>query len=195
MVELRTSGVVAALIVASSSFVTGCTNSTPPPALVVATARDDNFLPYREINTASFEVAQAAGGIVRGRLVARIDKSSGAVTTHAVLGVVYTQKLGRHYEQARNARAEPLSFRSLAHDGTGCRKQSGCAHLQFFEVDIPEADLKRAAASGEGYPIKMFGKTGVSTLYPVPKELVAELVKSIEASPPPAFTAKLTPSR
>ena len=174
--------------------IAGCSASPPAPT-AVASVREDTFLPYREISTASFDIPQALGGRIRGHLTARLAKSTGAVTTHAVVGVVYAQKLGRRYEQARNARAESLPFRLLAHDGNGCRKQTGCAHLELFQIDIPEADLRRAAASGEGYPIKMFGRAGAATLFPFPPDLVRALVKNIDASPATNLAQKAAPAR
>lgn len=183
-------GVTAVLLLAA-----GCAaQSLPPPA---AANRNDAFLPYREMATVGFRARPPDGGEIHGHLGARRDKQSGKLTTHAILGVVYAQKLSRRYETARNARAETLPFRHLVHDGAGCRKQAGCAHIEMFQVDIPEADLRRAHAAGEGYPIKMFGRIGHTTLFPIPKELVAALIKEIDASAsaPAAIASKAAPDR
>ena len=181
-----------AFVALAALLVAGCAAQGGAPQALAPTAgtRDDAFLPYREMATSSFEAGQLPGDRVRGSLVARRDKSTAALTTHAILGVVYAQQASRRYETARNARAEALPFRQLYHDGAGCRRQAGCAHAELFQVDIPEADLRRAAAAGEGYPIKLFGRAGHTSLFPVPKELVAALLKEVDA--PATVTSALT---
>ena len=163
-----------------------------PPA---AATRNDAFLPYREIATAPIEQTQPGGGAIMAHLVARRDKASGALTTHAMLGVVYGQRLARRYEQARNARAEALPLRQLVNDGSRCRRQAGCAHLEMFQVDIPEADLRRAHAAAEGYPIKLFGRIGHATLFPIPKEMVAALLVEVGGVTPQAQAARVDKAR
>jgi hypothetical protein len=184
---------MAVAAVATALLHVGCAGqSIAPPA---AGARDDTFLPYREIATTSFEVTQPGGDRTRGHLTARRDKGTGALSTHAILGVVYGQKTSRHYEAARNNRAEALPYRQLFHDGAGCRRQAGCAHAELFQVDIPEADLRRALAAGEGYPIKLFGRAGHNTLFPIPKELVAALFREVDAAPSNVVAEKRAASR
>jgi hypothetical protein len=154
------------------------------PACAVQTAaptgglRDDRFLPYREFSTPRFALRHGREQI-SGHLTARHDKATGAISTYAIVAVVYGQKLGRRYEAARNARAETLPFTQMLHDGAGCRRQAGCAHAEMFRIEVPLADLRAAATAGEGYPIKMFGRAGYETLYPIPKELVALLMAEI----------------
>lgn len=166
----------AVLLLIGASLLAGCSAQTAAPG---GTLRDDRFLPYREFATPRFAVRQGLEQI-SGHLTARHDKATGAVTTHALVGVVYAQKLGRRYEGARNARAELLPFSQLMHDGAGCRRQAGCVHAEAFRIEIPLADLRAAAAAGEGYPIKMFGRAGYETFYPIPKDLVALLVREVD---------------
>jgi hypothetical protein len=179
---------VAAVAVATALLLVGCAGQTVgPPA---AGVRDDAFLPYHLITTTSLEAVQPGGDRIRAQLTARRDKATGAVTTHAILGVVYAQKTSRHYEAARNIRAVALPFRQLFQDGAGCRRQDGCAHAELYQVDIPEADLRRALAVGEGYPVKLFGRAGHNTLFPIPKEIVAALFKELDAAPSAVVATK-----
>lgn len=173
---------VAVASIATSFLLIGCAaQSVAPPN---AGVRDDAFLPYREIVTQSFEAPQPGGGRIRGHLAARRDKATGALATHAALGIVYVQKTSRRYETARNSRADALPLRRLFHDGAGCRRQSGCAHAELYQVDIPEADLRAALASGAGYPVKLFARDGHATLFPISNELVAALFKEVDAARP-----------
>lgn len=173
--------------IATALLVAGCAAQSVAPA---AGVRDDAFLPYREIATTSFETVQPGGDRVRGHLTARRDRGTGTLTTHAVLGVTYWQKPSRRYEAAHNNRAQALPIRQLFQDGAGCRRQAGCAHAELFQVDVPEADLRRALAAGEGYPIKLFGRAGHNTLFPIPKELVAALFKEADAASATVVAAK-----
>lgn len=188
---MKRGGAVA--VVAAAVMLAGCAaQSVAPPT---AGTRDDAFLPYREIVTTSFEAVQPGGDRVRGHLTARRDRSTGTLTTHAVVGVVYAQKASRRYEAARNNRAEALPLRQLFQDGAGCRRQTGCAHAELYQVDIPEADLRTASASGSGYPIKLFGRAGHATLIPIPKDLVAMLVKQVDTSLPTSLAEQKPANR
>lgn len=171
---------VAIATVAAACVIGGCAPRVGAPP--IATVRDDSFLPYREIATSSFETKLGGGDRARGHLAARRDKTTGTVTTYAVLGVVYAQRTSRRYDSARNNRAEALPLRQLFHDGAGCRRKTDCAHAELYQVDIPEADLRRALGEGEGYAIKLFGRIGHATLFPIPKELVAGLISEIDAT-------------
>lgn len=179
--------------VAALALAAGCAaQSLGPPA---ASTRSDTFLPYREMATSIIKARSPEGADISAYLGARRDKQTDALTTHAFLAVVYVQKLGRRYESARNARAEALPFRLLVHDGAACRKQMGCAHMEMFQVDIPEADLRQARAAGEGYPIKLFGRLGHNTLFPIPKELVASLLDEIDRPASATLAAKAPAGR
>lgn len=175
------------------ALVAGCAGQGLAPS--AAATRNDAFLPFREITTPGFKARLPEGGEIHGHLGARRDKQTGAVTTHAILGIVYAQKLSRRYEFARNARTEALPLRLLVHDGVGCRRQTGCAHMELFQADIPEADLRRARSTDEGYAIKLFGRLGHATLFPIPKELVAALIEGIDRPAGATVAGEVSSSR
>ncbi len=175
---------VAVTAIVSGMWLAGCAAPGAISSPAAVATRDDGFLPYREIATTSFEAVQPGGDRVRGHLAARRDKTTGTLATHAALGVIYGGKKSRHYEAARNNRAELLAFRRLYHDGTGCKRGAVCAQAELFQVEIPESDLRRALMAGEDYPIKLFDRAGRNTLFPIPKELVAALFKEIDAGVP-----------
>jgi len=172
----------------------GCAAPAAPSA-VPAAIRDDAFQPYREIATQSFEAAPSGGDRVRGHLAARRDRANGELAVRAVLGVVYVHKTGRHYETARNSRAEALPFRRLHRDDAACRRAMGCARAELFEVDVPLRDLQRALNAGDGYPIKMFSRAGDATLFPIPPALIVALFRGIDKTAPAVVANAPAPPR
>lgn len=147
--------------------------------------RDDQFKPYQEYATDD-ALVRTHNSYAGARLVARRDRTTGAITTYAYAIVGYIQRLTRRYEAARNERAEPLAFRQLSHEPAVCRRELGCAHRHMLEIAIPEADLRRALAAGQDYPIKLFARAGEEAIVPVTRAQIAALYKALEAAPRPA---------
>lgn len=184
---MRTLGVV--LVLGAAAMLASCASPAVSPSVPAqAAARDDKFLPYTEVVTATHAIGQFPADHVRMHLVAHLDRTSGKATTHAILSVVYAQRPSRHYESARNERAALLPMRQLMQDGGWCRRQRGCAHAESYQVDIPESDLRQARSSGAGYPIKLFARAGAPVLFPIQKEQVGSLVAALDRGPPPAGT-------
>lgn len=174
-------------VLASAFFVVsigGCTINTPATETVL---RDDQFLPYLEFSTPLYP-----GGAPHTQmaLIARRDRKSGTLTTYAMLAVGYLG-LTRTYEQARNQRTDQLRLRKIRHLGQQCRQGASCAHTEVVEVELPEPDLRRALAAREGYPVKLFARTGVPVLFPFAHVHIAQLFGSVDAgktAPAPAMS-------
>ncbi len=140
----------------------------PPTA---AATRDDQFRPYREVETAAFRFPVQPGNITM-RLVAQIDRASGAA---AVLVKIHHHYLGQHrhtYETARNNRAEQLKLTVVARYGN-CHVKTNCPLDELYIVEIAEADLR--ASHKTGYPFKVFPRVGTDILVLVPPEMIASL--------------------
>ena len=81
-----------------------------PPAPSI---RDDAFLPYVEVSTTGVATRQANGEPASAYLFARRDRATGTVSTHALIGLSYFQKLNRHYEIVRNSNTQALPMKRL----------------------------------------------------------------------------------
>jgi hypothetical protein len=88
----------------------------------------------------------------------------------------FSQK--RHYEPARNSRAEPLRVTAISSSGR-CRSGSSCPYGEVFTVDIPEPELRQAAHTG--YRLKLFARTGPEGLVSIPRSQIADLLARIDA--------------
>lgn len=180
---------------------TGC--ATPEQQIAAASqirTTDDTFRPFKEYTTGAIRSANASG-VGAKQLVGRIDRKSGALTTLVQFEIVYQGDHKRHYEHARNARAEALQFTKVPRNAK-CQPQKGCTYDELFLVVIPEAELRAAAAGG--YQIKAFAKNGPDVLVDVPKELIVNLFAQIDADrsgqsagggKPPATSASVRPQQ
>ena len=162
----------------------GCAQGLDSEAAKRTVANSDEFKPYSEVRGAMIRTGPVNDHRLL-QLLARRDRKTGAVTTHAEVGIIYHQRATRHYEITRNARAEVLPMRMLLHEGTGCRRLEGCVHTLSLLIDIPEADLRASVTSG--YQFKVFARAGEEALFQVPPSLIEALLKAIDA--PPAATA------
>ena len=170
---LPIAGVILALLLAPMS--SACTAGLDSPLALETKTRDDPFLPY--VATAGKTIEMYAGPITSERhtvsLLARRDRKTGVLTTHAHIQLRYHQVAHRRYETARNDRAEALGLKAISSMGAGCRKPEGCPHLEEFLVDIPEPQLREAQQSG--YKFKVFNKAGEWVYFQVPPQLVKAL--------------------
>ncbi len=153
------------------------------PEAKTTVSKDDAFQPYEEISGA--EMRLSAGPLSPHaqtvRLIARRDRKTRVLTTHAHVKLIYQMTATLHFEVARNDRAEALPMKLIARDGTGCRRAEGCRHVEEFVVDLPEAELRKSQQSG--YKFKLFARRGQSALFPVPPELVRALFQAADGVP------------
>ncbi len=145
--------------------------------------RDDQFAPYQEVVTPTLR-SGAIPNVTLLKLIGRRDRKSGEATALASVQVSYEARSQRHYEIARNSRAEtlPLQVVSRGHSTT-CR-QHLCRYVEDYLVELPLAELRHTP--GAAFAFKLFAKGGHDHLVAIPKELIASLIKSLdEIGPPP----------
>lgn len=136
----------------------GCAINSPAPEFA---PEDDTFKPYTTVTSTPVRtrfgtpIDAQSQGTVAISLEARRDRQTGAISTQANIVLNYTSAYMRHYETARNAKAEALAVRLVKHLG----RCSGapCPQTEWITVDIPEADLRAARTSG--YDFKIFART------------------------------------
>jgi hypothetical protein len=162
--------VLMSVIVAVSAV--ACT-PTPPTA---ALSRDDPFRPHREIETDVFRYPTNPG-IIAMRLSAEIDRKSAQTTTLLKVHHSYTGRHRNNYESARNAKAELLKLTVVRRYGD-CHAKPSCPIEEMYKVEIPEADLR--AASATGYALKVFPHTGPDMLITIPREMIASLTALLD---------------
>jgi hypothetical protein len=164
-----------------------CTMKPPTDAA----ARDDQFRPYREVETAPYRFIVQPGNMTM-RLVAQIDRQTGAVAT---LVKVHHNYVGQHrhtYETARNSRAEQLKLTVVARYGN-CHVRTNCPLDELYIVDIPETDLRTAGKSG--YAFKVFPRVGQDILVTVPPEMIAALTTLVDQDKSRTSVASRAPAR
>ena len=141
---------------------------------------DDQFRPFREYSTGFIDGATASG-LDSKRLIARVDRTTGALATSLEFIVTYKGRLKYTYDTARNSKAEPLKVGVIAHKASSCkRSESTCIYMEVVGVAIPEADLRNAPA--EGYPVKLFAHLGPDALIPIPKQLIVSLLAKVDGA-------------
>lgn len=138
---------------------------------------DDPYRPYREYTTGEIKAANAVG-IGAKQLVGRIDRASGTLTTVLQFEIAYQAFARRHYEAARNARAETLVFNQVQKTAR-CRSGADCIYGELFIVTLPEAHLR--AAGPDGYAVKVFARSGPDVLVALPKDMIDSLLARIDA--------------
>ncbi len=169
--------VVAALILGSS-----CAPGIDSEEARATKSIDDRFLPYNEV--ASATITQSPGPLSSERqwlqLLARRDRKTGALTTHARIGIAYSRQQRYHFDQVRAHTTELLPMRELARtDAAFCKSDQSCPHTADLLVDIPEPQL-RAATQG-GYAFRIYSRDGYSITFPVPSQLITALFKAVDA--------------
>jgi len=137
---------------------------------------DDRFRPFREYTTGEIRIGNASG-LASKQLVGRVDRRTGALTTLLQFEIAYLGTHKRTYENARNNRAEPLRLNSVQRNAK-CHPRNGCVYSEKFLIIIPEAELRRAPATG--YQIKAFARNGPDILVTISKELIARLFAKID---------------
>ena len=137
---------------------------------------DDKFRPYKEFETGEIRSANQVGMGAK-RLLARVDRKSGQVTWILNFAIAYDGS-GRHYREARNARAERLQVRTIAHNSSNCMN-GPCHHFEPVEIVIPETQLRLAPT--EGYQLKLIPKMGPDALVAVAKPVIESLMSQVRA--------------
>ena len=153
-------------------------------------ARDDQFRPYREVETAAYSPS-VYPGIMHIRLAGHIDRQTGAVTTLFKVKHSYVGQHRHNYEIARNAKAEQLKLTVIARYGN-CRVRTDCPLDELYTIEVPEADLR--AAGAQGYRYKVFPRVGPENLITVPPETVAAFLALLDKEKRGPATASITPT-
>lgn len=142
---------------------------------------DDRFLPYSEIAGAemrhSFGLLSGAWQSVQ--LLARRDRKTAVLTTHARVRIGYVTRGRIRFESARAPTTDLLPLKQLAHDGAHCQRTEGCPHLEDVLVDLPEPALR--AAQKTGYSFRLYTRDGVHATFPIPPQLIETLFKAADA--------------
>jgi hypothetical protein len=162
-----------AFLVACSALLQACAVNPPPSHVQV---RDDNFAPYREMATGSVESGNGLS-LESLQLFARIDRTTGALSTFVKVTHVYKAALKVFFESARNTRAEPLKLTPLGRTSK-CNPKTGCIYTEVYQIDIPETELRQAGPAG--YPFKVFARVAGERTLTIPKALVDSLLHKIE---------------
>jgi hypothetical protein len=166
---------------------TACTMKPPTEAAT----KDDQFRPYREVETAPFRFPVQPGAMIL-RLVAHIDRHSGAVATMVKIHHSYIGQHRHNYETARNNRAEPLKLNVVARYGN-CQVRTNCPLDELYIVDLAEGDLR--AAGKAGYLFKVFPRVGQDILVTVPPEMITSLFALVDQDRSRATVALREPAK
>lgn len=177
----------AAAVCVGVSVALGACAMTPPTDVGT---RDDQFRPYREVETATYVVGVNPGSM-QLRLAGQIDRQTSLVTTLVKVKHAYIGRHRNNYEIARNDRAEQLKLTVIARYG-GCRNNDACPLDELYTVEVPEADLR--AASRAGYRYKVFPRVGQDILVTVPPETIATFLALLDKEKRGPTTADITPT-
>lgn len=164
----------------------GCAPGMDAESARATKAIDDKFLPYNEIAGAA--VAQNTGGVFNSgrvgmQLLARRDRKTGALTTHARVMIHYQKRQRYRFEQARAPTTELLPMRELwRSDAAFCKEDQGCPHTEDILIDIPEPQLR--AAQQTGYAFRIYSRDGDHYQFNVPTPLIQALFKAADATAP-----------
>lgn len=146
---------------------------------------DDQFLPYREYTSGLYTETGAllSKEAVRANvLVGRVDKTTGGKQFAVQVLLHYSEDRRRKFESARNSRAEALQLVQIERVRKNCDKKLDlCSFSEFVNILIPEPGLRGAGANG--YPIKLFARSGDSTVVDIPKAVIASLLAKVDADP------------
>lgn len=176
-VSLRITATLLALLLSACA----APNLDTPEARVTVT-RDDEFLPYLAVGGKTVQFGTFPE-LRRVTVIARRDRKSGVLSTHARIMISYVQSLRRHYEVARNDRGERLPMTEISALGAGCRRPD-CTHTEEYLIDIPEADVR--AAQFKGYAFKVFERAGSDILFQIPPPLVQAIIEAADKLADPA---------
>lgn len=174
------------IVLALALLSTACANGLDTPAALETKTRDDAFLPYVAIAGKTVQANSGAPSAMAGErhmlsLLARRDRKTGVLTTHARIHVGYLGLMHHRYGIARNDRGEVLAMSQLSVSGGGCKKDPACVHLEEFLVDLPEPELR--TLQDKGYRFKIFSKDGAEIYFAVPPQLIKALFTAADALP------------
>ncbi|MEQ1717187.1 MAG: hypothetical protein ABL907_14595 [Hyphomicrobium sp.] len=155
-------------------------------------ARDDKFLPYREYTSGTMK---ESGPLLSGEalrlntLIGRVDRQSGAKQFAVEVLLHYSEDHRRKFESARSAKAEALTLVKVEQIRKSCSKKLGsCDYDEVVHVVLPEAGLRGAGA--EGYPVKLFARSGHTATVEIAKPVIAALLAKVDADPAAGGGAK-----
>ncbi len=146
---------------------------------------DDQFLPYREYTSG---LIKETGGLLSqdgtraNVLIGRVDKKTGSKKFAVQVLLHYSEDRRRKFESARSSSAEPLQLVKIEKSRKNCVKRlDTCTFSEIVDVVIPEAGLRGAGANG--YPIKLFARSGDTSIIDIPKPVIASLLAKIDSDP------------
>jgi len=160
--------------------------------------RDDQFLPYREyISGIMRENAPLfSGGTNRDdeMLIGHVEKKDGAKSFGVQVVLNYDEDIRRQFQSARNNKAQELKFIPIQRIRSACSHRTGsCLFKEIVKVLIPEQDLRTAGP--EGYPIKLFARSGDTAVVNIPKPVIVSLLQKVDADPAALAAATATAAR
>ena len=146
-------------------------------------SKSDPFLPYREYATGEMQGGDSLTlfqGSSQKRLAARIDKKTGATVAFLEYEIVYTDEAKRGYQSARNTNADLLKIAVVKSRKFDCSKKTdSCLVDEILQIDLPVQGLKQAGP--QGYPIKLFARSGPHVQIDIPAVWIANLFAKVDA--------------
>jgi hypothetical protein len=146
---------------------------------------DDQFLPYREYKSG---LMKETGGLLSqdgtraNILIGRVDKSTGVKKFAVQVLLHYSEDRRRKFESARSGRGETLQLVKIEQVRKNCVKRlDTCTFSEIVDVVIPESGLRSAGV--EGYPIKLFARSGATAVIDIPKPVITSLLAMTDADP------------
>ena len=159
--------------------------------------RDDAFHPETEYASSIIREGTFLEPI-QYQLVAKRDRRTLAVRVAVHCGITYSGFGYRHYAVARDAHAQQLVITDILKRSRHCGK-GPCEHAEYFNVYVPEADIRAAAAAKATYAIKLFAKTGSERLVVVPADVVVNVLTRLDnrvmAGAPGSWAAQSKPAQ
>ncbi len=168
----------ASIAMLGSALLAACAAGTSAPEIAL---HDDIFRPYREYS-AGRRVVYGYRNILAAELIARVDRKSGAATTLVRVRFEYWGGRMRRYESARSAQAEALALETLSRNRS-CG-DGDCHYQDLLSVEIPQDELRRAAA--DGYRLKVFARNGDGATITIAKADIDQLLATLDKIAPQA---------
>ncbi len=144
---------------------------------------DDQFLPYREYTSG---LMTATGGLLSqdgtraNVLIGRIDKETGSKKFAVQVLLHYSEDRRRKFKSARSSSAEPLQFVRIEQVRKNCVKRlNTCTFSEIVDVVLPESGLRGAGANG--YPIKLFARSGDTSIIDIPRPVITSLLAKVDS--------------
>ncbi len=146
---------------------------------------DDQFLPYREYTSG---LMKETGGLLSqdgtraNVLIGRVDKKTGSKKFAVQVLLHYSEDRRRKFKSARSSSAEPLQLVRIEQVRKNCVKRLDmCTFSEIVDVVLPESGLRGAGA--KGYPIKLFARSGDTSIIDIPRPVITSLLAKVDSDP------------